>query len=416
VLFRSIISYDSINTKIIITKSRILFFSLANLFLIYLIYDFFKIYPFDEFTHGQHYFGIDFFAYDSLVKVFLTSFILALLILICSFFVYLNLKKGKNINIDKITYFCSLLFLLCVTKQLNVDQIFFTVILVSLSLIFVLLRNNLKIYEYIIIVLLVTLLPTLFATSKTTLTPIQNNSKYIQEVILKTKTNNRVFIEGYEMYGNASAAQSVSSLSGIFSLPPSHLSAYLNNFEKNNLPKSYFAPWFASPMNYYTDFANVFLSSNNMNKQLLSNNSVEYLACISLNCDNFDYLMKIGPYNIYKNHDFIPRVHLLNSKNQIDFFVSQNQIDIYGCFNDGDTIIVRDIWYPGWRSSFGVNELETDKYEKIYRKILIKNKFCGNIIHEYSPIAFWYTFIIGIFTLLLILILFFLIRIRVLNK
>jgi hypothetical protein len=230
-----------------------------------------------------------------------------------------------------------------------------------------------------------------------------------------TSESDRVLFRGPFLYGNSGSEFHIRNLAGVFSLPIHSSHKALSLIDKQEIGSHNWVPWYVAP-NIFKLYANRFVmdKSPKLEIALLNAYSFRWIVCETSNveCRAFRPIVDNPEgFTIYENISALPRIGLKTKNASVIHDVSEtlNSIRVDGCFVDGDKVIVRDAFFPGWTvQTEPANKIvEIGPHLEQFRAVTIGEDFCGKIEQYYTP-RYWaaYVFISTITLLLCVLFVF----------
>jgi len=399
ILITSIIMLKDI---IKLSKSQKIWLILSTTLFIIILIDSFNIIPKGNIIHGVTYLDIEKFKGNVEINIFGPAFVAVYGIISSAIIIFKNNKQEGNLEFGNIYIISILSTISYVPRNLSDDNQLILCILIILLITFIIFVKNYS-FTIVTVLLVLTTLCIIIISPPYVANKINND---LTKALEFTRTNNRVFVEDLSFYGNSSANYSINTLNGIFSLPIDKIDKYLSNYDKRYLSSKSQPPWYVSPLQYKNHGGGIILPKDTkLDVTLLIDNSVEWLVCTSDICSQFDYIKSYGKYKIYKIQNYKPRIAKISSNEILEFQDLGSTILIKGCFLADEKILIRDAWYPGWRSTIEGEALETALYDDKYRYIRINKSVCGTIRHFYIPKYFYFSLIFSSIFLIIILLL-----------
>ena len=91
-----------------------------------------------------------------------------------------------------------------------------------------------------------------------------------------------------------------------------------------------------------------------------------------------------------ENADYQARARLVSSKSGEVNIVSYTPNTIKISYKDagGETLLLADTWFPGWKAFVNNKEVNIEKCDGIFRCVKLADKD-GEVVFDYQPQSFW---------------------------
>ncbi len=118
----------------------------------------------------------------------------------------------------------------------------------------------------------------------------------------------------------------------------------------------------------------------------LGGNNINY----SINQKEWKKVYETKATAILENINYLPRARYVDSKSGSIKITSYtpNTVKIAYEGGSGQTLLLADTWYPGWKAIVNGKEINIEKCEGIFRCIKLSDD-AGEVVFDYQPASFW---------------------------
>jgi len=217
-----------------------------------------------------------------------------------------------------------------------------------------------------------------------------------EDALLNDSDINRGFIHEMELIPpDFSSGYGINTISGIATFV---LKDYSNYFEStsssfnNQYEEAGKYNSFLKKKNQDTTLTQIDFSKVSFDDPILNILSVKYIVTDrDLKLDNRNIVMQSDNISVYENKNAESRAVILNPEGkQIEEarIIRENANKVIIQANNKGQLIVRDMYYPGWKAYVEGKEIEVKPFEKIFRSVTIDNS--GSIVtFIFQPLFFY---------------------------